>query len=136
MALTEYRYRVQLIAKDRNFANAMGKAVSPFHDKPGSDEAIFDSEQVVQLSPQAWALELPATQRFVDVLDAMAEDAPLSDPRLEYLASTGRINEANWGRAKTDFFHSYHLAWIDERTFVDQPDALDILIAANGYTRA
>lgn len=131
MSVTAWRHRILLITTDRNLGDSFFKAFSPNWEFEGDNF----TENGVQLTPAGWALMSAGTDQMVGVIDALNEGADSTDPRLDFMRP-GRMNAATWDNAKLNIIASYWTAWQPDGTFVDQPDALDNFITANGFTRA
>ena len=131
MSVTNWKFIVVVITKNKQFGKQLAKLAATFPDDPGSEDLAFEDGYI--LDPQAWAMLTPATQKFVDAVTALTEDAPLDDPRIAYLASRG-LTASLWAQAKNNLAVASYQLWQDDGTYTPQDNFLEDFITAQGYT--
>lgn len=104
--VTKVRYQIAAVTDNVDIANVLAKQASPHWDKPGVDEELFSG--AIELTNGKVLLEWWASKTFTRVIDAMNDDAPITDPRLAYLVDAGRLDATGWQLAK-DHLHITYL---------------------------
>lgn len=128
--ITEWKYMAQIITTNKAAGTQLAVLAAKFPGDPNSEAGTF--EGVTQLSPQAWAVETPCTQAFVDVIDTLMADASIDDPRLAYLKDRG-LTASLWGQAKQIIKAGWYQTWQEDGSYTLNPNALSDFIAAQGY---
>lgn len=141
---TEWQHIVGLIVTDQAIGDALARMAAKFPNDPGAEEGTFSKGTPLLLAsdpapaeaeeavPKAWAAVVPATTAFVEVIHALLEDAPSSDPRISYLFDRG-LTESLWETAKSIVKGKVHRLWQEDGTYTPQPSFLLDFIAESGY---
>lgn len=130
MAITEWKYIALIITTNKSAGAALANIATKFPHEVNAEMGMFDN--AIQLTPQAWAVELICTQGLVDIIDALMEGAPLSDPRISHLTGRG-LNSALWGQAKNIIKADWYRLWQDDGSYTPDLNALNNFILAQGY---
>lgn len=130
---TKWAFIAVIITDNKEFGKALAKMSAPFPDDPGAEDGAFDDSYI--LEPEAYVMQTPATQSFIDVLDALIEGADYEDPRLDYLKEEGRgLSRSVWGQAKTQLKAAYYRLWQEDGTQTPQANFMEDFLTAEGYT--
>lgn len=129
--ITEWKYVAIVISVNRSAGNSLASIAAKFPDDPNAELDTFTNG--IPLSPQAWVIETSCTQSFVDLIDALNEDASIDDPRLQYLVDRG-LTASIWGQAKQTIKATWYQVYQDDGSVTYDESALSTWVAANGYS--
>jgi hypothetical protein len=122
--ITDWRYRVQLIVKNRGLGDALYLHLRAFSGDPEPQDSMFD----IELSDGAWACELQAKQVLVDAVEQF--NAGEYPPQL-----ASKYTNAEIDFMRQNVMAAYYNIYPDGKTLSLSPTALDDFIASQGYTK-
>ena len=125
---TKVTHMAQVITNDRALGDSLGNLARRFPNDPPADTFYDDAI----CNPLAWWAEIPCTEAFAKVIDALSEDADYSDERLVYLRERGLTAEL-WQMAKAGVVASQYQRIVDGELHINR-QAMTDLSAAHGYT--
>lgn len=128
--ITEWKHRVLVICVNKTAGNGLARLAETFQADVQPDDETFTD--LITTSPQGWAASIAARDEFVDVVDALNEDAPLSDPRLSVMVSRG-LTASLWAQAKTILHMTHYQYWKEDGSQVEEM-TLEEFAASKGYT--
>jgi len=131
MSITEWKFAEALICLDIASGNALAHKASPFTNDVGAEAGTFSADRA--LTPNGYYAEVPAKSNFHSLCQAIKEDAPYSDTRLNYIRDT--ITEAEWNLAKSIIIVDGYKVVSDDGTRTVRANFMDNHLAAHGYAR-